>query len=223
MPYTHGTSPREIERASWSQGVLTLISILIGTALAIAVSKTEQLAAVDRDSAIRLLTFAAYCATFFWFYHRFYVFVYRRASIFSILLPSIVGCALMATAYSVHESRRFAVWSFILLLGGSYSLGVTAFSAWRGKYQVIDGLPAGRVLRSFSLAMIRSAFLLGVMACFTAALLWTALLPPDISLDTALFIGNGAVFVLMSTLNWWLFTKPLERMVDRPELEARTG
>jgi hypothetical protein len=223
MPTMPGTSPREIERASWSQGVLTLISILIGTALAIAVSKTEQLTSIDRDSGIRLLSFAAYCATFFWFYHRFYVFVYRRASIFSILLPSIVGSALMATAYSVHDSRRFAVWSFILLAGGCYSLGVTAFSAWRGKYQVIEGLPSGQVLRSFSFAMIRSAFFLGVMACFTGALLWTALLPPAISLDTALLVGNGAVFVLMSSLNWWLFTKPLERLVDSPEQQAPTG
>jgi hypothetical protein len=55
--------------------------------------------------------------------------VYRRASIFSILLPSIVGSALMAAAYAVNNPRRFAVWSFILLLGGSYALGVTALAA----------------------------------------------------------------------------------------------
>jgi hypothetical protein len=220
MPYTHGTSPREIERGSWSQGVLTLISILIGTALAIAVSKTEQLNAIDPDSAIRLLSFAAYCATFFWFYHRFYVFVYRRASIFSILLPSIVGSALMAAAYSVNDPGRFALWTFILLAGGSYSLAVTAFSAWRGKYKVIDGLPQDRVLRSFSAAMFRSALFLAAMAGFTAGLLWGGWLPAATTLDAALFAGNGLLFVIMSSLNWWLFTRPLEAMVDETSPRA---
>ena len=214
MLVTQGTSPREIERASWSQGILTLISILIGTALAIAVSKTEQANLLDADNAMRLVAFMAYCATFFWFYHRFYVFVYRRASIFSILLPSIVGSALIATAYSVNDAARFAVWTFSLMAGGAYSLAITAIACWRGKYKVIDGLPSDQVLRSFFWAMTRSAFFLAVMAGATAALLWGPYLPDRVTMDAALFLVNGLVFVIMSCLNWWLFTRPLEAMVD---------
>jgi hypothetical protein len=193
---------------------LTLISILIGTALAIAVSKTEQANLLDIDNAIRLVSFTAYCATFFWFYHRFYVFVYRRASIFSILLPSIVGSALIATAYSVNDSGRFAIWSFLLMAGAAYSLGVTAIACWRGKYKVIPGLPSDRVLKSFSWAMVRSSLFTGLMACATAGFVWGGWLPPSLTLDTVLVLTNGLLFVIMSCLNWWLFTKPLERMVD---------
>jgi hypothetical protein len=211
---TQGVSAREIERASWSQGVLTLISILIGTALGIAVGKAEQAQFLDLDYSIRLLMFTAYCATFFWFYHRFYVFVYRRASIFSILLPAIVGSALMATAYTVKEPERFALWSFVLFVGTSYALGITAVAVLRGKYRVIEGLPTERVLRSFLFTMLRSALLTSLMACYTGALIWNKLSPGPLTLDLALFGGNGVLFVLMSTLNWFYFTRPLEDMVD---------
>lgn len=205
---------KEIERSSWSQGIMTLISILIGTALAIAVSKTEQSDLLDVDNAIRLISFTVYCASFFWFYHRFYVFVYRRASIFSILLPSIVGSSLIATAYSVGDSRRFAIWSFMLLAGGAYSLAVTAVASLRGKYKVIDGLPSDRVLRSFTSTMFRSALFFGVMSSIAAALLWHSHVPAWTTLDQALFVINGPIFVVMSILNWRYFTKPLETMVD---------
>jgi hypothetical protein len=102
----------------------------------------------------------------------------------------------------------------MLLAGGSYSLIITAIATLRGKYRVIDGLPSERVLRSFFWTMARSGFLLGMMAAATAALLWGPYLPRWATLDTALFAVNGSFFVVMSCLNWMLFTKPLEEMVD---------
>lgn len=142
------------------------------------------------------------------------MFVYRRASIFSILLPSIVGSALIATAYAVNDAVQFAVWSLMLLAGGAYSLAITAVASWRGKYRVIDGLRSEQVLRSFFWTMARSALFLGAMACVTAALVWGPYRPPWGTLDVSLFAINGSLFVVMSCLNWWLFTKPLEAMVD---------
>ena len=190
------STAKEIERASWSQGIQTLISILIGAALSIAVSKAEDAKfIVETDYAIRLISFILYCVSFFWFYHKFYVFFYRRASIFWIFLPSIVGCALIATAYSISDTHRFAQWTLALCAGGAYSTGVTAFSVWRGKYKVIDELPAPQLLLLFYNTMVRSCVLLTAMVCCTAYLIWGKAVPDSTNLDIALFVVNGSLFV----------------------------
>lgn len=214
MNGSQSATAREIERASWSQGILTLVSILIGVALSIAVGRTQELKSIDLGYALRLLAFCIYCVTVFWYYHRFSAFFYRRASIFSILLPSIVGSALIATAHAIGDSQRFAVWTLVLLTGGAYSFAATAINCARGKFRIIEALEGTDLLRRFGNAMARSAIFLALMSSATAAMIWGGPLPGAVDLDTALCAVNGGLFAFLSLLNWIFFTRPLERVID---------
>jgi membrane-associated HD superfamily phosphohydrolase len=212
VPTTIPTNVQEIERASWSQGIQTLISILIGAALAVSVGELQKTATLDENFIVRLASFVIYCVGFFWFYHKFYIFFYRRASFMSILLPSIVGSSLVATAYTINDSRSFWGWTVALIAGSSYSTAATTFNCWRGKYMVIQGLPMS-ALKMLSVTMLRSALFLALMGIITSALLWTSTPFNFVNLDLILFVANGFLFGIMSFCNWTYFTKPLEKLV----------
>jgi hypothetical protein len=212
MPTKIPSNVQEIERASWSQGIQTLISILIGAALAVSVGELQKTEPLDENLIVRLVSFVVYCVGFFWFYHKFYIFFYRRASFMSILLPSIVGSSLIATAYTINDSRRFWGWTVALIAGSSYSTAATTFNCWRGKYMVIYGLPVS-TLRTLSVTMLRSALFLAAMGIITGGLLWTSIPLNFLSLDLTLFVVNGFLFSIMSFCNWIYFSKPLEKII----------
>jgi hypothetical protein len=212
MPTRIPSNVQEIERASWSQGIQTLISILIGAALAVSVGELQKTEPLDENFIVRLVSFVVYCVGFFWFYHKFYIFFYRRASFMSILLPSIVGSSLIATAYTINDSRRFWGWTVALIAGSSYSTAATTFNCWRGKYMVIHGLPVS-TLKTLSVTMLRSALFLATMGIITGGLLWTNIPLNFLSLDLTLFVVNGFLFGIMSFCNWIYFSKPLEKII----------
>jgi hypothetical protein len=213
VPTKVQSNVKEIERASWSQGIQTFISILIGAALAVSVGELEKAEAVDESFIVRLISFIVYCVGFFWFYHKFYIFFYRRASLMSILLPSIVGSSLIATAYTINDSERFWGWTVALMAGSAYSTAATTINCWRGKYMVIDGLPHS-TLGMLSATMLRSALFLAAMGIVTGSLLWARTPLYFASLDLTLFVINGILFGTMSFCNFAYFTRPLERIIS---------
>ncbi len=211
--------PMDVDRTSWSQSILTLVSVFIGAALTVAAADIERRirasgagAAFDVGFALRAVTLFLYMTGTFWFYYNHINHFYRRATIAWVMFPSLVGCALIVCAYALDDQRSFSIASLGLFATGCVSFAYTIAGTLAGQHQVttLGGARQRELLQAFQDEMVRNLTLFAAMALVCGLIAWSRVLDnPLAGPDATQFAINGALYLAMVTINHVRFTRVL--------------
>ncbi len=195
--------------ATWGQGLLTLVSILLGAALAVAAQQVAEIighsgiGAIAATTYVRILVlFFAVSGTFYYYYNQA-TFVFYRVSIIWIMFPMVVGIGIIAAAYSIQHRQAFLISMVWVYAAGALSFVWTMVEHARRARNT--GLPtagdtaaheAGPELRFEN---VKNVVVFVAQGAVTAVLLWKPKWFP-VDPEWVFLAVNGALYVAMLTI-----------------------
>ena len=162
---------------TWAQGVLTLVSIVLGVALSVAAQRIFEIYEAPNKDITFDIVLQAYALFFIangTFYHCYTVtsFYHVVPSIFWVTIPIAVGIGVIMTAYALGNSERFLVATFVF-----YAAGAACFLfALVEKARSRIGTPLFEIdlereaLSLFRNEMLKNLFCFSAMAACTATI-----------------------------------------------------
>ena len=196
----------DVLHATWGQGLLTLVSILLGAALAVAAQQIAEIighsgiAAISAPMYVRIaVLFLAVSGTFYYYYNQA-TFVFYRVSIVWIMFPMLVGMGIIAAAYSIQHREAFLVSMVWVYAAGALSFVWTMVEHARRANS--SGLPtasagtASEIGAELRFENVKNVVLFVAQGLVTTTLLLKPSLVP-IDVEWVFLAVNGALYIGM--------------------------
>ncbi len=191
--------------ASWGQGVLTLISIILGACVAVGAQQVFTLS--NEPDGLTILTYFHIAGAFFsvagTFYHSytFTSFFHVFPSLFWVILPMSVGIGVLMVCYSIGNTSNFLLSASFFFAAGSLNFLMLVIDKFRNRIGVfVSGQSKQVAFRLFLREMIKNliCFLIMLIATlyFYFKVRWSNSVPiiPDEIILSAI---NGIVYGFM--------------------------
>ncbi len=199
-------------RKNFSQGFLTLISIVLGVALAALAQRLFEIReSVGPSVGIHALTSFLTISGTFYYYNYFVSVITLRPNFIQVMLPFLLGSSIIGTAYTVGCNEYFWIANAILYAVAALTYFNTYLCNKTDLY-ASSAEAAYILIRNEEIKNVSCFFL---MSAGTALFL---LLSPESLLlyrDITLFAWNGAIYMICIALTELFFLKGIYGIVTR--------
>lgn len=210
------TRIREQLRENFSQGFLTLISIVLGVALATLAQRLYEIRPLwSYVVAIQASTVFLSISGTFYYYNYFISVITLPPNFMQVMIPFFLGSGIIAVSYTVGHNDAFWVANAVLYLIAAVTFLNTLILNRRSLYEP-SAIAAYTLIRNEELKNV-GCFI--IMAAGTAAFLFFA--PSSIIdyKDIILFLWDGAVYMLCVILTEIRFLRGIFKIVANDKLQ----
>lgn len=210
----------ELQHNNWAQGVMTLISILLGVALSVAASQTADLVKagkLDLLVGIRAAILFLVLTGTFYYYYNFLLAFYFRQSILWVMILFLVGASDIAAAYFLASRPWFLIAMAVVFFIGSLSFAFTLSEYARGQLRMVDvgereQYAAVLLFRNEQIKNLGCFMAMGLVAVAILRGGWLTWLPADP--EVQFLLVNGAIYAVMLITSELRFIRPTHRIMD---------
>ena len=213
--------------SSWAQGILTLVSVVLGSALAIAAQNLHSI--LNQPEGITLGVGIHAVGAFFvivgTFYHcyTFTSFFHVLPSLLWVIIPTLIGLAGVMVCYSIGNFQHFLFSSIIFFITGILCFSLILFERSQKRIGVFLSGPAiGEAFRVFSREMIKNIVCFILMGCASAIIYFTLyvkfyVLPFQPELILALV--NAPIYGFMIWWTEYMFIAKIQGIWSKSKLD----
>lgn|GEM_PF-6965517 len=191
--------------SNWAQGLLTLISIILGAAVAVGAEKTFTLSIGPGLSSLAIIhAFTAFMFITGCYYHIFSIvsFFFILPSILWVMLPTAVGVGVIMMSYSIGNTKHFLLSAIICYIAGAILYFFSLLEQKFGRIGLLarKDIDTARAHNAFRVETIKNTLCFLFMSCSSGAIYFgNEDLHMFAPLDAELaFIGiNGGIYSFM--------------------------
>jgi hypothetical protein len=197
-------------RENFSQGILTLISIVLGVSLGIL---TQSIHDMPNPWQVGILiraftTFLIISGTYY-FYNYFVSVFTLPPSFFQVMLPFTLGMSIIAVNYAINDQKSFWIAVSVFCFTGAISFLNTMVANHKSLYDH-TAIEAFQLIRS---EQKKNMLCFLLMSLVTGLFIWKTPAPLSGYVDHILFAWNGSIYFLCVILTEHKFLRGIYKLV----------